>query len=275
MVVDPQTSTAIDAAAKNFADLFKRGEFAAAAAAFADDAVLLPPGPEIVAGRANIQAYWDAGGAIQEMVFEPASRKAIGDGVVREAGALKLWANGQGQRPREISCKYVLVWQKLDESWKMESCIWNRVADPSGAAQQPRRAGQGGGQGRLQGGVGGGGQGRFQPGVGGGQGGGQGRFQGGGGQGRFQPGVGGGQGRYQGGIGGGGQGVGGQGGRFRGGHGQGGQGQGGGQGPGGQRGPGQGGQGQGGGPRGQGRGGRGGGGGVGRNPEPFTPRVDD
>jgi ketosteroid isomerase-like protein len=269
MVVDPQTSTAIDAATKNFADLFKRGEFAAAAEVFADDAVLLPPGPEIVAGRANIQAYWDAGGAIQEMVFEPASRKAIGDDVVREAGALKLWTSGQGQRAREISCKYVLVWQKLGEAWKMESCVWNRIADPSGAAQQPRRVGQG----RFQGGVGGDGQGRSQPGVGGGQGGfqggGQGRFQGGG-QGRFQPGVGGGQGRYQGGVGGGGQGVGGQGGRFRGGQGQGGQGQG----PGGQRGQGQGGQGQGGGPRGQGRGGRGAGG-VGRNPEPFTPRVDD
>ena len=122
------------------------------------------------------------------MLFEPADRKAIGEGAVRETGALKLWSRGQGQRVREVSCKYVLVWQKLGEGWKLESCIWNRVADSTGAGQ-PRRAGQGGGQGRLQGGIGGGGgQGRFQPGVGGGQG----RFQGGVGGG--QGGVGGGQG---------------------------------------------------------------------------------
>ena len=107
MVVDPQTNSAIDALQKNFADLFKRGEFAAAAEVFADDAVLLPPGSEIVAGRSAIEAYWGRGGAVQEMLFEPADRKAIGEGAVRETGALKLWNRGQGQRVREIGRAHV------------------------------------------------------------------------------------------------------------------------------------------------------------------------
>src|ERR1700736_3772623 len=106
MVVDPQTSSAIDALQKNFADLFKRGAFAAAAERFADDAMLLARGSEIVAGRSDIQAYWGRGGAVQEMLFEPGDRKAIGEGAVRETGGLKLWSRGQGQRLREISCKY-------------------------------------------------------------------------------------------------------------------------------------------------------------------------
>jgi ketosteroid isomerase-like protein len=250
MAIDAQIVAEIETAEKNFADLFKRGDFPGVGAIFAEDAIMLPPGSEILVGRSNIQSYWGRGRGVQELRFSPTSVKSVGVGAVRETGALQLWTKSPRQRLREVSCKYVFVWQQIANEWKLETCIWNRIVDPTARGnRQGRRAGQGGGgsgagQGRFQGGGGSGaGQGRFQ--GGGGPGAVQGRFQGGGGQGRFQGGEG--EGQQSGrGPGGGGQGAG-QG-RFQGGAGQGG------------RAPG---------------GGRGRRGGVNHSQEPFVPRLDE
>jgi ketosteroid isomerase-like protein len=277
MAIDAQIVAEIETAEKNFADLFKRGDFPGVGAIFAEDAIMLPPGSEILVGRSNIQSYWGRGRGVQELRFSPTSVKSVGVGAVRETGALQLWTKSPRQRLREVSCKYVFVWQQIANEWKLETCIWNRIVDPTARGnRQGRRAGQGGGgsgagQGRFQGGGGSGaGQGRFQ--GGGGPGAGQGRFQGGGGssgagQGRFQGGGGPGavQGRFQGG--------GGQG-RFQGGEGEGqqsGRGPGGG-GQGAGQGRFQGGAGQGGRAPGGGRGRRGG---VNHSQEPFVPRLDE
>lgn len=44
-----------------FVDSLRRGDARAAAEAFADDAWLLAPSTDLIAGRAAIEAYWQAG----------------------------------------------------------------------------------------------------------------------------------------------------------------------------------------------------------------------
>jgi ketosteroid isomerase-like protein len=265
MATDLQITSTIQNLGQNFADAFKRRDFKAVGSMYAEDAVMLPPGAETIVGQSSIQLFWGRNPRIEEIRFEPTSVKPLGADAARDTGSFVMRVRGAGQMVKDIVGKYVMVWQKVDGEWKIETSIWNRnIANRAGggrarpggrAGGQGARRGQGAGRGQGQGG----GAGRGQ-----GQGGGAGRGQGqGGGAGRGQ-GQGGGAGRGQG------QGAGGAG---RG------QGQGGGAGRG--QGQGGGGRGQGGQGGGRGQGGRGGGqgggqgGGAARNPAPFVPRLDD
>ena len=43
---------------ENFARAFNTGDFASMAANYVEDAVILPPGAELMRGRSAIQAFW-------------------------------------------------------------------------------------------------------------------------------------------------------------------------------------------------------------------------
>jgi len=88
-------------------------------------------------GRSNIQAYWGRGAGIREVRIKPSDIRLLSAGAVREAGLMEIRINMADERLREISCKYVFVWQLTGEDWKLETAIWNRIVDPSkGAGRQ-------------------------------------------------------------------------------------------------------------------------------------------
>ena len=45
------------------------------------------------------------------------------DRMPREQGY--AWFKTKGDNPQEIHGKYVVVWQKVDGKWEIESDIWN------------------------------------------------------------------------------------------------------------------------------------------------------
>jgi uncharacterized protein (TIGR02246 family) len=152
MAIDAQVTSTIQKLGQDFAEAFKRGDFAAMSALFAEDAVLLPPGAESVAGRSNIQLFWGRNRRIRELRFEPTNVKALGPDTVRETGALRISVGGAGPQLREVIGKYASIWQKVSGEWKLEFCMWNR----NGGAQAGRGGGRGARLGRQQGGQGGG-----------------------------------------------------------------------------------------------------------------------
>jgi uncharacterized protein (TIGR02246 family) len=176
MAFDAQVTSTLQKLGQDFADAFKRGDFAAVATHFADDAVMLPPASESVAGRPNIQLFWGRS-RLKDLRFEPMNIKPLGADTVRETGVMHMRVGDAGPQPREVVGKYVFIWQKVAGEWKLEICMWNR----NGGAQARRGGGQGGG--RWQGG-GGRGQGGGRRGQGGGGQGGGGRGQCGGGRGQ-------------------------------------------------------------------------------------------
>jgi uncharacterized protein (TIGR02246 family) len=142
---------------EDFVEALRSNDFDALAAFYTDDAVLLPPGHALVAGREAVIAYWKEAERIQDLVFETTNViKTGGDKVVREAGNLLVTSRGRGRETRNTASKYVSVWLQLDGGWKLDSTVWNGVGGGAGGREGRR----GGGRRGRRGGGGGGGGGR-------------------------------------------------------------------------------------------------------------------
>ncbi len=118
---------AIEAINKQFADAVKRGDAAAVAALYTEDARLLPPNGPMIVGREAIQnseqSDFDAGvsGDLQLTTLEV--------GVVRDL-AYEIGEYAHTIQPDEGEAikdqgKYVVVWKRENGEWKLDVDIWN------------------------------------------------------------------------------------------------------------------------------------------------------
>ena len=103
---------------------FNKGDAAAVAAMYTEDAYVLPPGADMVKGRSAIEAFWRQ--AAQQMGDAklttldvlPLSRTAA-----REIGTVTL--KTKSQPAQEITGKYAVLWRKVGDKWKLATDIWN------------------------------------------------------------------------------------------------------------------------------------------------------
>jgi uncharacterized protein (TIGR02246 family) len=114
----------IEAANAKWIDFFNKGDFAGVASLYTDDASAFPPGSGIVKGRAAIAAMWKG---MAEKVTDPKLTtldvKALGPSAAREIGTFSL--KTKGATPQEVTGKYVVVWEKVGNEWKLAADIWN------------------------------------------------------------------------------------------------------------------------------------------------------
>jgi uncharacterized protein (TIGR02246 family) len=114
----------IEAVNAKWIDFFNKGDFAGVASLYTDDASAFPPGSGIVKGRAAIEAMWKG---VAEQVGDPKLTtldvKALGPSAAREIGTFSL--KTKGATPRELTGKYVVVWEKIGNEWKLAADIWN------------------------------------------------------------------------------------------------------------------------------------------------------
>jgi uncharacterized protein (TIGR02246 family) len=114
----------IQAENERFAADFVAGNFAAVAAHYAEDAVLLPPGAPLMRGRAAIQAYWTAAAAqVGSVKLSAQDVAALGPNVLREIGTFAVQT--KTTPPQSVEGKYVVIWTKADGGWKLQTDIWN------------------------------------------------------------------------------------------------------------------------------------------------------
>ena len=114
----------IDAANAKFMELFNRGDFAGVAQLYTEDATALPPGGAMVKGRAAIEGMWKgAAEQVSDLKLTALDVKTIGPNAAREIGTFSLKA--KGATPQEIAGKYVVVWEKVGNDWKLATDIWN------------------------------------------------------------------------------------------------------------------------------------------------------
>jgi uncharacterized protein (TIGR02246 family) len=114
----------IEAANAKWIDLFNKGDFAAVASLYTDDATAFPPGSAMVKGRAAIAAMWKK---MAEQAGDPhlttLDVKPLGASAAREIGTFSL--KTKGANPHEVSGKYLVLWEKIGNDWKLAADIWN------------------------------------------------------------------------------------------------------------------------------------------------------
>ncbi|KUG20584.1 MAG: DUF4440 domain-containing protein [Methanomicrobiaceae archaeon] len=121
-----EAGKAIDEVNRRFSEGFMKGDAAITAAGFAEDAVVLPPGAEMVRGKRAIEAFWRT--AMQSGVKEAAltTIELVGSGeYVCEMGTGVLKVSREGGEPAEQKIKYVVVWKRTADGWKNMWDIWN------------------------------------------------------------------------------------------------------------------------------------------------------
>jgi uncharacterized protein (TIGR02246 family) len=114
----------IEAANAKWIEFFNKGDFDGVASLYTNDAVALPPGSAMVKGRAAIGAMWKG---MAEQVSDPKITtldvKRLDPTAAREIGTFSL--KTKGPTPKEVSGKYVVIWQRIGRDWKLSSDIWN------------------------------------------------------------------------------------------------------------------------------------------------------
>jgi uncharacterized protein (TIGR02246 family) len=114
----------IEALNKKFIEAFQKGDFAAVASLYTKDATVLPPGMPMAHGSAAIEALCKSFG---EQVSDPrlttVDVKELGPSAAREIGTYSL--NTKSSPVKELSGKYVVVWEKVGNEWKLSTDIWN------------------------------------------------------------------------------------------------------------------------------------------------------
>lgn len=119
----PDLRSVIEAADRNFMDLFSRGDAAGMAELYTPDGQLLPPNSEVVSGHDGIRRFWqgvmDMG--VKTARLQPDEVEGPGDTVV-EIGRYTL---GDGEGNELDRGKYLVIWKKQDGSWKLHRDIWN------------------------------------------------------------------------------------------------------------------------------------------------------
>lgn len=114
----------IEAANAKWVELFNKGDFDGIANLYAADAIAFPPGAPMVKGRAAIAKMWKG---LAEQAGNPkltvVDVKRLGPNAAREIGTFTLTTKEAA--PKEISGKYLVLWERTLGRWKLSADIWN------------------------------------------------------------------------------------------------------------------------------------------------------
>lgn len=107
-----------------WAAAFNKGDAAAVAALYTEDADVLPPGNDMVSGRKEIEIFWsEAVRGFGDAQLTTVSVVPLGTDAAREIGTFKFMTKGTA--PHQITGKYVVFWRKVGNDWQLATDIWN------------------------------------------------------------------------------------------------------------------------------------------------------
>ena len=114
----------IEAVNAKWTEFFNSGDFAGVASLYTADATAFPPGSAMVQGAPAIGAMWKG---MAEKVTDPKLTtldvKPLGPSAAREIGTFSL--KTKAASPKEVTGKYVVLWEQVRGQWKLSSDIWN------------------------------------------------------------------------------------------------------------------------------------------------------
>ncbi len=119
-----QTKAAIQKLEDQWGAAFNKGDAAAVAAMYTEDAYVMPAGSPMVKGQTDIKNFWSA--AMQQLSDVKCSATdvmPIGRSGAREVGTCAF--KTKGASPQDGALKYVVVWRKVNNQWLLNTDIWN------------------------------------------------------------------------------------------------------------------------------------------------------
>jgi uncharacterized protein (TIGR02246 family) len=124
----------IDSLDAEFARNIGAGNGEAIAAAYLDDARLLPPGAPAVVGRAAIKAFWEGFFALKPQGTITSEAVSANGPLAVERGIVRLTYTPPGaSAPVSEVGKYVVHWHRVDGKWLIADDIWNLDTAPAPA----------------------------------------------------------------------------------------------------------------------------------------------
>ena len=123
---------AIEQANKKFGEAVRKGDATALADLYTEDACLLPPNSEMIRGKQATQDFW--GTVMKQMGLKDVILTTVelsgSEDMANEIGNYTLKIQPEGQEPVEDKGKYVVVWKRTPEGWKLQWDIWNSSLPP-------------------------------------------------------------------------------------------------------------------------------------------------
>ena len=114
----------IEAANAKWIEFFNKGDFAGVGSLYTPDATAFPPGSGMVHGNAAIGEMWkSAAEKVGDPKLTTLDVKPLGPSAAREIGTFSLKTKGPDLK--DVTGKYVVVWEKDGNSWKLATDIWN------------------------------------------------------------------------------------------------------------------------------------------------------
>jgi uncharacterized protein (TIGR02246 family) len=123
----PDLRAQIDANNVAWAAAANRGDAAAVAAMYTENATMLPPGMEMQKGRAAIEKTVTGLGrsGIRNFVLTSVDVAQVGPDTAREIGRFSLDAAAPKKHWVKVQGKYVVVWKQVGGKWLLDVDIWN------------------------------------------------------------------------------------------------------------------------------------------------------
>lgn len=117
---------AIEAVNQKFGAAYNAHNAEAIAKLYTEEAIIFPPGQNMVKGREGIRKFW-AGMIDSGVKFNSLDTVSVDqwDHVAREIGHFTLSIPHAGGPPTQASGKYVVVWKQVKGAWLLDSDIWN------------------------------------------------------------------------------------------------------------------------------------------------------
>jgi uncharacterized protein (TIGR02246 family) len=119
-----QSKAAIQKLEDQWGAAFNKGDAAAVAAMYTDDAYVLPAGSPMVHGPSAIQDFWTkAMDQLADVKCSTQDVKPLGRSAGLEIGTCTF--KTKGATPQDAALKYAVVWKKADGQWKLLQDMWN------------------------------------------------------------------------------------------------------------------------------------------------------
>ena len=115
---------------KAFSENVMNSDYDLIAEAYTEDAKIFPNNRDIIEGRQAIKEYWilPSGVRTSHHQITPEEIKIMGDEAY-DYGYYQGRTKRQDGSEASWKGKYVIVWRKIEEDWKMYLDIWNSIRD--------------------------------------------------------------------------------------------------------------------------------------------------